>query len=302
MKAILLLCLFIPFLSLAHEICDGDVVSSKVLKDWPKTGYEPCIEVLCVYNDREVKKKKCIKKDKNHPNTVQIFIDESITGTGVSNFKGWFEEVKLYPGDMCFEDCRPFTYEVLGMPLTPVQGLERKSCVECFKKNSISGKIGQSYTVAGSDKLLVRGTKCFNLCQLPKGPFREDRPYSEACKKCVGMGSLVAEKFRYLVTQKGQCHEVDEENQLLMTDPEICSKKELLRTIYAPQGSFLTVFGVKQKCFEIDADTHGAIYKVQVSETFCDDANISDTQRGLNTKENLPQSKTPTPRKQVRRE
>lgn len=288
-----------------YQICGNSSAENKLISHWKKTSNGYCAEVSCKVADNQIKRVKCFHHiEENFPNTIWETYSDDVKGQNLAGYEGFAYDRRLYPGEDCFNECRPVKNSVLGIALKPKSGLELETCRQCFSKlDNMDREL--KYTIPGMNLTLYSGMKCHHLCRLPKGEFSDFRDYSPECKSCVGMGGLPAEKFDYLLTQAGECWEVENKKRKRPVPVHLCQKKEeLIFTHYQsdPRTFKSIIFSLDPKCREIDNVSEGEIFKQTVAASFCQKERIEDTDRTIQHKDGAVPKVSPQSHKGVMQE
>lgn len=280
MKSLITIILFsISFTSFATDtaqiICGKNFTTVKLVDDWEhskkKGGY--CAKAEC---SPSITREHCFvrKEHETGENMVRIILQDhyrEVNKSGVRTYGN--HAVVIGKDDACFKACSP---EKAGGK----SGLEKKSCVECFKTRSFADYDGSiNYPEIG--KKLEKGTKCYFLCVDKPGPFKSERILPKECQTCVGVNGFVAESFEYLQTRHGQCFEVDQDNKRKEVDKRLCKEaSQLLLTEYdSSQTPYQFIFNKPGDCYEVDSKTGGLIYQAARSPSLCESLNINNSDR-----------------------
>ena len=271
-----------------YQICGNNSSDSKVISPWKKTSKGYCAEVSCAIADNQVKRTKCFHHlEEKYPNTIWETYSDDVKSQNSVGYEGFAYDRRLYPGEDCFNECRPVKSSVLGIALKAKSGLELVACRQCFSKlDNLDRNL--NYTIPGMNLTLYSGMKCHHLCRLPKGEFSDFRDYSAECKSCVGMGGLEAEKFDYLLTQSGECWEVEKKQKKRPVPNHLCQKKEeLIFTHYQSDSRTIKsiIFQQDPKCREIDNVSAGKIFNQNVASSLCNKESIVDNDRSIQEKD-----------------
>ena len=248
---------------------------------------EWCFTGVCAENGKNFEKQKCLKQiEENgelHENAFAVSYREFHSEPGVSSNKGYASFYRLYPGDSCFEQCRPEGKKFLGMNTGKKLGIEKEECVKCMIKLPV--KTEESYEVKGPNVTVYQGQKCFELCRLPMGDYLDHRPYSNECLSCVGTAGFKP-KTEHLQNKAGECFEFrDGQYQGVSKVPEWLCKEDanLYFTYYSKSSKFAVgtlFFKQPQKCYEMDEKSRGDYYNRQIAMTYCDNESVDSSQRG----------------------
>lgn len=278
------------------RFCDEGARSSELVSGWSDKKKEGlCIKVKCDYGEESARREQCYRPG-THPNTIEVHFNDTVEGPNLYALRGSYKEIVLVPGETCFNQCQPEQTKVLGLWSKEVAGLERESCKECFKEREETPK-RLPYLVAEANKWLYPGMKCHHRCKFEKGEFSGEREYTQQCKKCIGLDGHEPESFTYLLTKSGSCREFDSEQatnpkHIGMPVPRIvCDQESGTRhTVYKAGTSYslkVMILGRKPECFEVDQETSGDLYQIEVDSSFCMEEAVENGDRvdGKDTKE-----------------
>ncbi len=286
-----------------YQICGNSSPDNKILSHWKKTSNGYCAEVSCKIADYQIKRTKCFNHlEEKYPNTIWETYSDDVKAPNMAGYEGFAYDRRLYPGEDCFDECRPVKNSVLGIALKAKSGLELATCRQCFfKLDNMDREL--RYTIPEMNLTLYSGMKCHHLCRLPKGDFSYVRDFSPECKSCVGMGGLPAEKFDYLLTQSGECWEVENKLKKRPVPIHLCQKKEELILTHYQSDSSRTIksiiFNLDPKCREIDNVSSGKIFNQNVASILCNKERIEDTDRSIQNKDGSPPARSPKSHKGV---
>lgn len=280
---------------LVQRLCEGSSPQNKLVSNWKESDDGFCAEVFCRDGEREIQRKKCFShKSKEEPNTVWETYSDTVKAPDSYGYHGYANDRRLYPGESCYDECAPVKKKILGIRVKDEFGLNRESCRSCFA-NLKTNKRDSDYFIPEVNMTMYSGMKCYSLCRLPKGEFKNSRDYSPECQSCVGMNGLMPEKFDYLVNQENSCWEVEKMEKIRAVPHHICQGKENLITTRYSSGSaytFKTIFMKKEpECHEIDDVTAGKLYDRLVDPSHCRTENIVDTDRSIQSKDNAGSGK-----------
>lgn len=267
-----------------EELCpQGESNKSVMLQQWKWDSLDKnfCFKANCEGKDFNFKFHKCLKQNKEFPNTIRYSYYKNGKMPHASGISEYGNEVVLYGGDQCFEECKPINKKFLGLVKNIDAGFDRNECVECLAIRSEQEPKVQ--IIQGTDKKLIPGTKCHIVCQPKKGPYQEKQDYSEECKKCVGLDGYPAEEFLYMISRNKKCYEVSNREVLRGVPEELCiGKKPLYSTEYAYESlSGFQTFFLKEKprCLEVDGITGGSLYAQVVEDEECNKKSVDDSER-----------------------
>ncbi|MGE3611253.1 MAG: hypothetical protein AB7I27_16795 [Bacteriovoracaceae bacterium] len=207
----------------------------------------------------------------------------------------------IYGDDPCYEECRPIEVKsFLGLRKKKLLGVARKECRQCLATEDVSEDM--PLKVTGVDKLLYPGTKCFMLCRQLKGPFQKLKVFSDECKACVGLDGKVGESFNFLLDRDQNCYEIPTNEKVIRkVSINLCNKRpDLIRTfIVREKISFFQslIKGEEPRCLEVDEITRGKKFLREISDNFCTQDSVNDTERGNTPKRNLSPTERSNPNK-----
>lgn len=282
-----------------EDLCGNKNPNSMVTSGLEKDSkYEWCFGGVCEENSTTYERKKCVKQiqhGEGYENTFMVGFDEVHSKPGSVSYKGYGAFYRLYPGDACFEECRPAAKQFLGMTTGKKLGIEKQECVKCMIK--LPTQDPESYEVVGHGVTVYKGQKCYYQCRLPSGPYLDHRPYSNDCLTCIGSMGLKP-FFEYLQNFKGECFEIRDDHPykgVSKVSENFCKNKEkVVHGTYFMKSSKYSVdyliFGRPQQCFEVDDMSGGDYYKNLVGMDKCDPT-YNDSQRGVTEKSSLAPSR-----------
>lgn len=278
--------------SLASDVeilCGNTNEGSQVLSSMDKVSkYRWCMIGVCEENSKKFEREKCVRYiDEDNPaeNAFLVSHSEVHRDTNLYASKGKAGFYRLYPGDSCFEECRPFEKKTfLGLGSSKKLGLENKKCAQCLMKLPVVDD-SDSYEVVGHGVKVYKGQKCHGLCRLPEGPYLDYRPYSSECLNCIGVEGIKP-VFEYLIDMSGNCYELREgAYQGVSKVPEMfCKENTKIHGTYYKKASKFSmatlIFKEEPKCSEVDTKSNGKYFNRQVDTKFCDPDHVNDDQRG----------------------
>lgn len=276
MKSFLLAALFLFLLpNVEARICDPGQTTLRADSEWKTEEDEICISARCKSSEFEFDRKKCIhNQERGKENTVVVSYSDWVTSGNTSRNIGRSERITINKEDQCFNACTPEKKF-----LKSVSGLDRKSCLECFKNRTGIHDETLNYPELG--RTLYKGTKCHQVCRDKEGPITNTRTLTAECQQCIGLNGIVGESFQYLQTRSGTCQEFDQNLRRNPVDPIMCrNAQELIHTTFERQQSWGQMFsGSKGSCYELDDKTFGDIYKVHSDEANCDFAPVNSSEQ-----------------------
>lgn len=286
-----------------YQICGNSALENKTISHWKKTDEGYCAKVSCKISNNQIIRTKCFQKlEENYPNTIWEKYSDDVKGQNLTGYEGFAYDRRLYPGEDCYNECRPVKNSRMGIELKAKSGLDRETCRQCFYKlDNIDREL--SYTIPEMNLTLYSGMKCHHLCRLPKGEFSDSRDYSQDCKSCVGMGGRAPEKFDYLLSHAGKCWEVENKQKKRPVPSHLCQKKEeLILTRFQSESSRTIksiIFNLGPICREVDIESEGKIFNQIVSSSLCKNESIVDTDRTIQDKDRSAPTVSPKSHKGV---
>lgn len=264
-----------------------------------------CFGGVCEENSITFERNKCVKqirdsKDDPKENEFMVSFDEVHSKPGSVSYKSYGAFYRLYPGDSCFDECRPVSKQFMGMTTGKKLGVDKEECTKCMLKLPV--KEAESFVVEGHGVTVYKGQKCYALCRLPAGPFLDHRPYSSECLTCIGaMG--IKPMVEHLVNKAGECFELREGNYRGVSKvPEhICENIKAYETYYTLSSKYTLdslIFGKPQLCLEVDNKTGGKYYQKLANMSHCDPDYVDNSDRG-NTKTQSSSSGSNSSKKSV---
>lgn len=267
--------------NLASLICEPGVAPVRIASGWKaeksKKHDQVCASAICKNDKLEYERIKCIREQvKGQENTVVVSYTSLISQSNSFKSMSSVEWHTINKEDQCFDACKPGK-----QGSKTVAGLERESCMECFQNRGYRGKEDLNYPEIG--KMIDAGSKCYKACQDKPGPIVSERVLSIECQQCVGFNKANKEQFYYVLTQKGECLEIDKNLVRYKVKEEVCKKAPgLIHTYYAKGKTIQSwVSGGESHCNELDEETGGQIFKARVLLSKCEASSINDADRNL---------------------
>ncbi|MCO4755013.1 MAG: hypothetical protein KC478_11070, partial [Bacteriovoracaceae bacterium] len=269
------------------KFCNEEGQFKRLVSPWT---YSPdkgmCLEIECADVDQSITRERCFKGG-SASNVIELHIKDGISRDESFSFHNTYSEVVLAEGETCFNECMPEKTTVIGIEVGVEQGLERKSCRQCFSKRTDLSREG-TITIPSVGVKLYSGMKCYNLCQFEKNDYQVKPVYPVECQKCVGFNGQDGEEFEYLLNKEGRCYEVDSQKKLRVVPKHLCeghNEEAPILTKYVKDSEFSIqgfLFNSLQPCVEIDEKTTGSIYKGSADLSNCETESIDNSSRNAN--------------------
>lgn len=256
------------------QICEK---GGQIVRDWyidqGENGVKigDCLEAQCVSTNQPnetLSRTMCLVPAKDNPMALGIRFRDADDKHSSS-----YSAISYINNDHpCINSCEQSNEKMmLGLVKKNVKGLERKSCLECLKKNIIAmDREGIYFDELG--KKVYKEQRCYNYCEDIRGPFSYIRKASEGCISCLN------QKFTYLVNQAGKCWEIDSLGHRNEVPSILCERPDdqLKKTKYKYEPSFMeTLREENGKCVEVDIETLGKLYLDLVEVEKCQSIKIT---------------------------